>query len=706
MMGQEFSQMSSRRVLPVFLLLSVGSVAADVVINEIMYNSPGSPDVEYVELYNDGPLAVDLSGWYLLDNDPTHPPCMLEGLLAPGEFLVVAGLIDLFSNSYPGVIDVNPDAFDSLDPGQGFSLGNGGDEVRLHDAGDVLTDLVAYGDGPPWPSQPDGSGPSLELVHPNLDNADPGSWGSSMNPSPQGTPGAPNSILSGDSAPSLTGLSRSVPWPSMEHTLALTARATDDEGVVSVQLYLDDGAGFLPEPMFDDGLHGDGNVNDATYGVFVGPRPEGTLVRYYVAATDTLAQVTFEPAGAPSDYRAYTVGHRPPDVEIHEILAANQDGLRDEAGEADDWIELRNRGAFAVDLGGRFLTNDLDVPRMWELPSLELLPGEHRIVWADGDEGQGELHANFTVPRVGGEIGLVESIDLGGLPIHAFTYGLQSADVSFGYLDDDSDAPEYIAEPTPNAPNGSSALFSPVCINEFLTTSLAGGLDDWVELYNRGDQAVDISGWGISDAADSPLAYTFPPGTILEVGGRLVVYENELGFGFSSTGDEVIMLSHADGSTGQDYFDAGPQTDDISQGRFPEGTANWHFFVPPSPSADNLCEAAGPSPGPVELLTFESDSVFSWEPSDGAQSYDVVRGEIDLLRATSGDLAAAVTDCLENNSPDATSWDSQVPAADSGRFYLIRATTSSCGFGTYDVPGPSLPTSRDPGIAAAAAPCP
>jgi hypothetical protein len=45
----------------------------DIVITEVMYDSLGTPtDVEWVELYNPGNTAVDLSNWVLTDDD-TYP---------------------------------------------------------------------------------------------------------------------------------------------------------------------------------------------------------------------------------------------------------------------------------------------------------------------------------------------------------------------------------------------------------------------------------------------------------------------------------------------------------------------------------------------------------------------------------------------------------------------------------------------------------
>jgi hypothetical protein len=47
-------------------------------------------------------------------------------------------------------------------------------------------------------------------------------------------------------------------------------------------------------------------------------------------------------------------------------------------------------------------------------------------------------------------------------------------------------------------------------------------LEEFIELHNPGANALDLSGWTLSDA----VAYTFPPGTTLPAGGYLVVAEN------------------------------------------------------------------------------------------------------------------------------------------------------------------------------------
>ena len=87
-------------------------LADDIVINEIMYNSPGK-DVEFIELYNLSTRVIDLQGWYILDDNDTHNPCYLEGSLEPQGFLIVPGDVSFFASNYPGASPVNSNDFES-----------------------------------------------------------------------------------------------------------------------------------------------------------------------------------------------------------------------------------------------------------------------------------------------------------------------------------------------------------------------------------------------------------------------------------------------------------------------------------------------------------------------------------------------------------------------------------------------------------------
>ncbi len=152
-------------VLAIVAFASVAS-AQNLMINELMYkdNNGGG---DWIEIYNDGAVPIDLTGMYLVDGDPgvphpTHPPCSLAGTLNPGEILVVVADFNDFGAVYPGVTNLNANAFDP--DGLGFGLGGGGDTIFILDEFDAVVFTMTYDDNDPWPTEPDGDGPSLLLV--------------------------------------------------------------------------------------------------------------------------------------------------------------------------------------------------------------------------------------------------------------------------------------------------------------------------------------------------------------------------------------------------------------------------------------------------------------------------------------------------------------------------------------------------------------
>ena len=57
----------------------------------------------------------------------------------------------------------------------------------------VMIDRVEYKDSYPWPTEPDGNGPTLELINPDFANEIANAWGFSIE---NGTPGIINSVYS------------------------------------------------------------------------------------------------------------------------------------------------------------------------------------------------------------------------------------------------------------------------------------------------------------------------------------------------------------------------------------------------------------------------------------------------------------------------------------------------------------------------------
>ena len=581
-------------------LLSARPAGAAVVINEIMYDSNYTPDIEYIELYNTGPAAQNLVEWYLLDNSNAHPHCDLVGTLGVGKYLVNAADTALFhANPLYHGLAINPNGFDP--GGLGFGLGNSGDQVRLFDDDHHIRDSVAYQSSGDWPADAAGHGPSLELVNPFLDNTIGTNWLASVGTG--GTPGVVNSRYAANAAPVCDNGKRSVALPKSTDAVTVTARALDPENhLTGVTLSVDLGSGFVSQTMYDDGAHGDGAAGDSVFGAVIPAQATGHLVKYYATATDNLGQFNTWPDGAPAEYRAYTVGYVPPVLVVNEIVADNTGGVFDDHGEREDWLEIYNPGAATVDLAGMYLSDNLGNENKWQIPAgISIVAGAHLVFWADGDTLQGPMHTNFKFSASGEEVGIFGARDLGNTMINGWKFGPVAANVAVGYRPDYSGtstpgvvyAPDYLATPTPGASNATSAYYSPVCINEFQTTSLGGGVDDWIELYNRGPAAYDLSGAFLSDNRDNNTKYKFPPGTTIGAGQFLVRNEVQLGFSMSSSG-EVIVLTAADSTSGLDFYDFKQEAPDTSEGRTPDGMGRWAKFPTPTPGATNIGALAVP----------------------------------------------------------------------------------------------------------------
>jgi hypothetical protein len=100
--------------------------------------------------------------------------------------MVLAENVEMFQSMFPGVTNfIGP---------IGFGFSGSGELIRLYNNNSMIRDSLVYDDQSPWPEDPDGNGPTLELIDPEFDNAQPSSWSASC--SPYGTPGTINCIFS------------------------------------------------------------------------------------------------------------------------------------------------------------------------------------------------------------------------------------------------------------------------------------------------------------------------------------------------------------------------------------------------------------------------------------------------------------------------------------------------------------------------------
>ncbi len=205
--------------------------AARLVINEINYHGPDTGDPgDWIEIYNPTPSKIDVTGWILRDGDDGH------GFTLPDESFVESGGYLLLCENLPSFRAVFPDV-ENVFGDLGFGFSGNGEAVRLYDSGGRLIDRVDYDDGPPWPPLADGFGPTLELIHPYLDNSLAENWASS--PILLGSPGARNAAFDpidvDEELP--LALNFATPWPNPFNPRVTLSFALPHSGPARIDIY-------------------------------------------------------------------------------------------------------------------------------------------------------------------------------------------------------------------------------------------------------------------------------------------------------------------------------------------------------------------------------------------------------------------------------------------------------------------------------------
>ncbi|MFM8878589.1 MAG: lamin tail domain-containing protein, partial [Verrucomicrobiota bacterium] len=150
-----------------------------VVFNEVHYHpADRESSFEWIELYNQMAVNMDLSGWRLSGG--------VDYVFAEGTVIPGAGFL---------VIAANPAALRELGVSQALGpfqgrLSNSGESLELRNNNQRVMDVLDYGTDGDWPVAPDGHGPSLAKARETESTGSPAHW----RPSAQngGTPGVRN----------------------------------------------------------------------------------------------------------------------------------------------------------------------------------------------------------------------------------------------------------------------------------------------------------------------------------------------------------------------------------------------------------------------------------------------------------------------------------------------------------------------------------
>mgnify|MGYP003345615171 CR=1 FL=1 len=381
----------------------------------------------------------------------------------------------------------------------------------------------------------------------------------------------------------------------------------------------------------------------------VDPSQDNNRVANWATATGTQKKAT---PGASNSVRV-TLTPIPP-LWLNELCPTNPVvGARpprlDVAGQADPWLELYNGGTNTVSLSGYYLANQPGNLVQWPFPpGAAISPGGFLLVWVDGDASQsaaGELHTSFRVDPVAGTVLLTRGPATNNI-IDYLSYRTPVAGRSYGSFPDGAvSGRRLFPVMTPGAPNDPAYPPLDVRINEWMAdnaTTLVdpadGQYQDWFELWNPADELADLSGCTLTDNAANPGQFKVPLGTVIPPHGFLLVWADghpsqngvdvpDLHVNFSlAKGGEIIALYGPDGGV-IDAVGFGPQTADISQGRYPDGAPDIRSFTNATPRAANLLRLPNTPPLLAQppdrvvdegvLLSFAAVAVDTDLPSQG-----------------------------------------------------------------------------------------
>lgn len=434
----------------------------NIVITELMYNSPAEDDsLEFIELYNKGTSIAILGGLTFSKGiTMTLPQYNLEA----GEYLLLASNAKAAKNFF---------GKDFLQWESG-ALNNGGETIEIKNDLDQVVTSLKY--ERTWGG--DGNGPSISFCstvsEPNIGNY----WISSQKATDKKIAGVEIFASPGE------GCADNI-IPEIRFT-SYNTYAFEGAKFIKMQIQLvypntsTSKATLSLDKSSTATLGSDYKaVNSITFPYQLSFPADKNLIEIEIQILDDLQKEGIEfvlfnlsdpvnaKIGGIGNYRIDILDNDASitKVCINELSASNnsQSGIKDNYGNADDWIEIKNGGSDPIILAGYFITDDPKNLTKYQLPikdidSLTIVPNGYLILWADNETYQGVAHLPFALSSAGEYFALV--MPDGKTIVDDVTFPAMLTNTSYGRQKDCDESWTVFTTPTFKASNQPTAIIN------------------------------------------------------------------------------------------------------------------------------------------------------------------------------------------------------------------------------------------------------
>ncbi len=122
-----------------------------------------------------------------------------------------------------------------------------------------------------------------------------------------------------------------------------------------------------------------------------------------------------------------------------------------------------------------------------------------------------------------------------------------------------------------------------VVFNEILPSPEgADSENEWIELFNKNDFTVNLSGWQIKDTVGRSQTYTFPEGIEINSKGFLVFTRPKTGITLNNDGDSLKLIQPDEKIVDEISYEKAPREESFSL-----TYSGWVWDNVPTPSAEN-----------------------------------------------------------------------------------------------------------------------